>query len=720
MHLQDRPVHTDIVLLGGGHAHAGVLRAFAMQPEPGVRITLVNRDMHTPYSGMLPGLVAGHYSFDETHIDLYKLSAFAAARFIHAEAMGIDPAKNHVTFKDRPPLPFDILSVDIGSSPAASHIPGAGEFATGVKPISAFLSRWNALVERVTSKDQPLSIMVVGAGAAGVETLLAMQLRLTQLRREAGRQSALQFHLVSGSPEILPAFPARVRNIFEAIFKQRGVKIHRDCMVTSVDKGGVQTHKGHISADEIIWVTAAAPAPWLKETALALDAGGFIAVDDTLRSISHKNIFAAGDIASMANHPRPKAGVFAVRQTKSLIENLRRAARGADLIAFHPQREFLTLISTGGKHAVAVRNGFALQGDWVWRWKDQIDRKFMTMFNNLPVRNSSHDQHMRCAGCGAKVNGAGLQGMLDRLHPQGTAPRDDAAVIDRGDHVELHTADFFPAPVSDPYVFGKIAARHALGDIEAMGGAAQTALAIATVPYAQGSKMSETLEQMMAGAIEILSSEGVKLIGGHSGEGEQLALGFSIAGRAGNDHLTLKAGMQKGDVLVLTKPLGSGVLLAAGMRAQAKGRWIEKLTSSMLQSNITAAGVLIDHGARAMTDITGFGLAGHLAEMLRASHCSAQIELNALPLFEGAAECFAMGLRSTAHEGNAGYVNDVMDDANSFPALLDPQTAGGLLASVPAETAAAAVKGLHDAGYVSSAIIGRILMAEGKPSLIVW
>lgn len=712
-------IHTDIVLLGGGHAHAGVLRAFAMKPEPGVRLTLVSRDIHTPYSGMLPGLIAGHYSFDEAHIDLYKLSEFAGARFVHGAATGIDTASKRIRFADRPPLPFDILSVDIGSSPAASHIPGASEFATGVKPISTFLTRWNALVERVTREDKPLSIAVVGAGAAGIETLLAMQLRLTEIRKHAGQAAPLLFHLVSGSPEILPAFPVQVRTMFEAILAQREIVVHRNAPVTRVDKSGVQTHAGFVETDEIIWVTAAAPAPWLKETGLTLDAKGFIAVDETLRSISHKRIFAVGDIASMVNHPRPKAGVFAVRQTAPLTENLRRAARGESLLAYRPQREFLTLISTGGKHAVASRNGMALQGAWVWRWKDYIDRKFMAMFSKLPAMNANSEDAMRCAGCGAKVNGVGLISALDTILPVKDSAHDDAAIIDRDDHVELHTVDFFPAPVSDPYIFGKIAARHALGDIEAMGGAARTALAIVTIPHAQGTKMAETLEQMMAGAVEILAGEGVQLLGGHSGEGEQLALGFSIVGRAAKDHVTRKNGMREGDVLVLTKPIGSGVLLAAGMRARAKGRWIEKLTASMLQSNRLAASILIDHGAHAMTDITGFGLAGHLAEMLRASRCSAQIETASLPLFDGAAECFAAGIRSTAHDGNAAYANDVLSGA-PHPVLFDPQTAGGLLASIPALNAQPAVEALQQGGNASAAIIGRVLKSGVAPSLTLF
>ncbi|MBM3607557.1 MAG: selenide, water dikinase SelD [Alphaproteobacteria bacterium] len=717
-----QPVRKDLVLLGGGHAHAGVIRAFAMQPEDGVRLTLVSRDIHTPYSGMLPGLIAGHYEFDDAHIDLNALARFAGARFVNATANGIDPAGQRIIFADRPPLPFDILSVDIGSSPSAAHIPGALEHATSVKPISAVLEKWNALLARLTQHDQSASIAVVGAGAAGVEVLLAVQWRLEHLRREKRFVSPLQFNLVSNAADILPAFPAGVRRRFEAILDQRKIFIHRNAPVMRVEPHGVHTPSGFLAADEIIWVTAAAPAPWLQNTGLALDAAGFIAVNDELQSLSHKNIFAAGDIASMVNHPRPKAGVFAVRQTAPLAKNLRHALRGESLVAFKPQSQFLTLISTGGKHAVAARNGISLQGEWVWRWKDRIDRKFMNMFNQLPSMPESSEDPMRCYGCAAKIDGASLARTLDALQSDkiGAASasdqHDDAAIIDRGDHYELQTVDFFPAPFSDPFLFGQAAARHALGDIEAMGGKAETALAIATVPFAQGTKMGETLEQMMAGAMKILESEGVELRGGHSGEGEQLALGFSITGRADKPQLIRKGGLQRNDILILTKPVGTGVLFAADMRARAKGRWIEAAIQSMLKSNARAVHVFREHDAHAMTDVTGFGLAGHLAEMLHASRCAAEIETAALPVLAGARECFAQGIRSTAHDGNMAYAGSLLKDTGD-PLLFDPQTAGGLLAGVAEHQATAALTALHAAGYKAAAVIGRVTASDVAPAI---
>lgn len=712
----------ELVLLGGGHAHAGVVKSLAMNPEPGVMVTLVSRDIHTPYSGMLPGLIAGHYTFDETHIDLNALARFAHARFIHDEAIGVDPQRQQVLFAGRPPVRYDVLSVNIGSSPSAAGVEGASQHAVGVKPISTFLRRWQALQDRVIASRDPMTIAIVGAGAAGVETILAMQLRLLALRQSLGCDAPLEFCLVSGPANILPAFPARVRTSFEKILEARKIRVFAGEPVLRVDNGVLHMASGSLCADEIVWITAAAPALWLRNSGLELDDKGFVLIGDDLRSLSHPNVFAAGDIASMANYPRPKAGVFAVRQTAPLAQNLRRALRGEALKSFAPQRQFLTLISTGGKHAVASRGGLSLGGAWAWRWKDHIDRKFMKKFNELPDMTEGGDGAiMRCAGCGAKVGGASLASALSQLKPlqrdtiiSGFNAPDDAAIIDHGgSEYELQTVDFFPAPVTDPYVFGRIAANHALGDIFAMGGEPRTARAIASIPFAKSAIMAGTLEQMMSGAIEILNQAGAALVGGHSAEGEQLALGFALTGVVKKNALLTKSALAAGDMLILTKPLGTGVLLAADMHASSRGRWIEAAINSMLRSSAQAAQILREHGATGCSDVTGFGLAGHLLEMLKASQLDAIIELDRLPMLDGALDLLAAGYRSTAQDANETYAQPFVELSNvnslRHAIVFDPQTAGGLLAGVPASAAEACINDLKRAGYDGARIIGSTL-----------
>ena len=733
------------MLVGGGHSHVGVLKRFGMHPVPGVRLTVICRDTHTPYSGMLPGYIAGHYSYDDVHIDLRRLAAFAGARFYRDEAIALDRAGKKVLCRSRPPVPYDLLSINIGSTPMLANVAGAAEHAIPVKPIHAFNQRWLALLERVVRHPGAMNIAVVGAGAGGVELTLAMQYRLRNELRAAGRDPQdLHFHLLDSGSAILPTHNGAVRDAFEAVLRDRGVQLHRNARVDRVDAGQLRTvDAAVVRADEIVWVTRASGAPWLRDTGLALDAAGFIEVKDTLQTVTDPEVFAAGDIAAMVGQPREKAGVFAVRQGPPLAENLRRAVEGRPLRAYRAQRHWLALISTGDKYAVASRRGLHFQGAWVWRWKDWIDRRFMRRFSEFPAMQEAAPAQasavrlegeeaaqalsaiaMRCGGCGAKVGATVLSRALGGLHPVerpdvliGLHSPDDAAVVRvPPGKAMVHTVDFFRAFIDDPYVFGKVAANHALGDIFAMGAEAQSATAIVTVPPGLEAKVEDVLTQMMSGAIEVLNAAGCALVGGHTGEGAELAMGFAVNGLIDETMGTVlrKGGMRPGDVLLLTKPIGTGTLFAAHAKFGARGRWIDAALDSMCQSNRIGAQVLLAHGATACTDLTGFGLLGHLVEMTRPSGVDAELSLSALPVLDGAEDTVAAGILSSLQPANVRLRRALRDqaawvDSPRYPLLFDPQTAGGLLASVPADRADACIDALRAAGYAQAATIGRVL-----------
>src|SRR5438270_7360312 len=424
-------------------------------------------------------------------------------------------------------------------------------------------------------------------------------------------------------------------------------------------------------------------------------------------------------MATMPAHPREKSGVYAVRAGPPLADNLRRALAGRRLRRWRPQRQTLALIGTGEKRAVASRGPFAAYGAPLWRLKEWIDRRWMRKYTELPAMAVSEDdaEAMRCGGCAAKVRADVLGRVMARLDAKtgdnvaiGLGDPDDAALISfPGAPPLLQTVDFFRAMVDDPYLFGRIAATHALGDIYAMGGMPETALAIATLPAARPPIVEHDLFHMLKGGTEVLEAAGAVLIGGHSAEGAELGLGFAVTGRTRPHHqdrarLLRKRGLRPGDRLLLTKPLGTGIILAAEMRGLAPARAVEAAIDAMQQSAADASACLAAQGATACTDVTGFGLLGHLLEMLSASAADARLDPEAIPALDGALSLLRSGLTSSMHTGNLGALTalssgEIARDPALAALLLDPQTAGGLLAGVSAERAAACLAELRRLGY---------------------
>jgi selenide,water dikinase len=689
------PVETDILLLGAGHAHVEVLRAFAMQPEPGVRLTLIGREPATPYSGMLPGLIRGEYGFEEAHIDLAPLAQAAGARLILAEATGIDLTARTVAVAGRPSVPFDLLSIDVGGTPM---MPAEG--GVPVKPIGRFLDRIDRL-----DQDLPhgARIAVVGGGPAGVELVLALALRFADRFR---------FALVSQTAEPLAAAPARARRVARAALVDAGVQLASGVRADAPRDGRLPLSDGSsLDVEAVLWATGVRGPDFLAASGLACDAAGCVRVDTTLRAIGQDGIFAAGDCATLDANPRPKAGVWAVRAGAPLATNLRRAARRKPLTRWRPQRDALVILGLGNGQAVAWRNGIAIAGWLVFRWKDRIDRRWMRMYQTLRMPSDPADP-MRCGGCGAKVGAEVLAGALAMLPPTeaagqviGLAGRDDAAVLKPpAGYLLVQSVDHFRTFLDDPYVFGQIAAAHALSDLHAMGAHPWTALAVASVPYAAGDRMRADLSAMLLGATEVLHADGCALVGGHSGEAPEAALGFAVTGLAEPDAILRKAGLRPNDVLILTKPVGTGIVLAGHMRGLARAVWLRAAIGSMRVSNAAAARILLAHGATACTDVTGFGLAGHLLDILNASAVTARLWPDRVPLLPGARVLSEQGIASTLAPDNLRLLPPALAAAPSAPLLVDPQTSGGLLAGVPPASAEACLAALHAAGLTAAAI----------------
>ena len=369
-----------LVLVGGGHSHAIALREWGLNPLPNIDLTLISDVEQTPYSGMLPGHVAGIYSYKETHIDLVRLAQFAGAKFIGDRAIRIDTENNRVVCESQQ-VEYDYLSLDIGSTPQTIDVAGAKEHVIPAKPVPVFLNAWYKLKQTAANLDQPLAIAIVGGGAGGVELALNMQACLQEILPD---RHGLEIHLIHRGEQLLSGHNDWVSNRLTTIIRQRGIELHLQQEVIKVSADYLVCQSGlKIKSDRVFWVTQAAAPNWIEKSQLKTDKKGFILVDNTLRSLSHSNIFATGDIGTMTDYQRPKAGVFAVRQGQPLFNNWQNILMGEQLEEYQPQDKYLALIGTGDKKAIASWSSIGWRSFLFWKLKDYIDRKFMNQFSKL-------------------------------------------------------------------------------------------------------------------------------------------------------------------------------------------------------------------------------------------------------------------------------------------------------------------------------------------------
>ena len=713
MHLP-LPLTRDLVLIGGGHTHALVLRRWAMAPLAGARVTVINPAPTAPYTGMLPGHIAGHYSREDLDIDLVRLARSAGARLILDRVVGLDAVGRVLNLQTGRVLDYDVASLDIGITAEMPAITGFSDHAVGAKPLDVYASKWRGFLADVAAGRSQPRVAVIGAGVAGVELAMAMAHGITRLGLTP------EVHLVEAAGDLTGTGPATRKRLLRALVAN-GVTLQADARVQQITAQGIAMQDGRfIDADLVVGAAGAFPQGWLAKTSLQLT-DGFVTVDADLRVAGHDSLFATGDCAHMAHAPRPKAGVFAVRAAPVLYDNLRAVLTGQPTRPFRPQRDYLKLISLGAKSAVAEKFGLAFSGRWLWQWKDRIDQSFMDQFRTLPVMAGptlpqtralgvealgAVDQPL-CGGCGSKLGAEALYSVLHRLPaPQRTdilsKPGDDAAILAMGGASQVITTDHLRAFTSDPVLMARITAIHALGDIWAMGAAPQVATATVILPPMSPALQTRMMDEVMQAASAVFRATGAEIVGGHSTTGAELTLGFTVTGLCEGPPIT-HAGAKAGDALILTRPIGSGTLLAAEMQMRADGRHIAALLARMAMPQGDAAQVLRD--AHAMTDVTGFGLAGHLLAICRASGLGAYVRLADIPVYDGAEDLAAAGIRSTAYAANSNAA-PVTGASGARGALLhDPQTAGGLLAAVDPDQADSIVAALRALGH-EAALIG--------------
>lgn len=741
-------VQKEIVFVGGGQSHAPVLKMLGMRPAANVNITLISANSVVPYSGMLPGYIAGSYTKEQCLLDIRHISNFAGANFIQAYVSGLDLQKQLVLLENRPPIPYDILSLNVGIVPDLDSIVGK-EHITPVKPAIAFFEKWESTLHKIENGDygKCFRIGILGAGAGGIELAFTMQKRLMDIIPN------VEIHVFQREKEILHSLNDKTKLKVIRLLKEKKIQLHTQeeiSNIVSIDTGlSCKSVRGNeFQLDFVVGAVKAKSLSWIKECDLQKDENGFILVNDSLQSFSHPNIFAVGDIANMKNHPRPKAGVFAVRQSVPLYENLIRFIEDTALVKFNPQEKFLTLLNIGDGRAIASRGNYSLgASNWIWKWKDKIDTEFMQKFQNLPVKMSlsmddKQSDELLCKGCGSKVGSDILKITLDRLEmylatlkrPKsfnskyaktlvGLKQREDSALIQISQKIGLiQSVDYFKPIVSDLFVSGQIAANHCLNDLYAKGVNAHSAQAIINLDE-KSSRSSEDLFQVLAGAATVFAKEGVELLGGHTNSGKEFGLGFVCNGFLERENFYSKKNAKVDDLLILTKPIGVGLVFAADMRNKVSPICVDAAIHSMLLSNYNAIGVMKKYKIHACTDVTGFGVAGHLLEIVKASNLTAFIDLNKIPLLYELDFLLEKNpeIQSSLFPSNWKSFEPFFSGNKNHPTyrvLFDPQTSGGLLFTIKPTEGEKCLTELKRIGYDAS-IIGSVKKLNSDKSKLV-
>ncbi|MBF2057468.1 MAG: FAD-dependent oxidoreductase [Cyanobacterium sp. T60_A2020_053] len=367
-----------LVLLGGGHSHVVALKLWYQKPLENIEIILISDVEKTPYSGMLPAHLANYYTFDETHINLVKLAKKYGFKLIIDTVINIDAINQQVIVKSGQKINYNLLSIDIGCTPEKSHIMIADNCAIPAKPVPQLLQKWQEIINYCQKNPtQKLIINIVGGGAGGVELALNMHHRFNQITDN------FSINLLTKGDKLVKIHNDYASYKLTETLREKRINIYFNSEVNSIFADHITTTSGLVlSCNYTFLVTNGVGAQWLKQTDITTDEKGFILIKDTLQSISHSNIFATGDIATMVNYSYPKAGVFAVRQGKSLAQNWRNWWQNKPLKSDQPQSLYLSLIGLGGRRALMIWGYLGFDSPLLWYWKEFLDRRFIRVYSD--------------------------------------------------------------------------------------------------------------------------------------------------------------------------------------------------------------------------------------------------------------------------------------------------------------------------------------------------
>ncbi len=662
----NKQIEKDLVLIGGGHSHLNVLKSFTMDKIDGLRVTLISDVYETPYSGMLPGFIENDYSLDDIQIDLYKICYHGNFRFINCKVNKIDGIKNLIYFKNRPPLSFDYLSINIGINNNTKTIKNAGKYGLKLKPISKI--NYNEIINNLEGK----KVGVIGSGPAGVEISLALKKRYNEIDifLFTGKSGLLSNYSNSSKNSILKNLTDVNINV---IFKDEVLEVSKNKIITKSSKV--------YSIDKAILSTNGVPPKWLKKTNLVLSREGFIQTNNKLQT-NFNHIFASGDIINFSDKNLTKSGVYAVKSGSVLTKNIRNIILNKPLVDYHPQKFYLSIIGLSNGKALAYKFNLYFTSKLILNLKKYIDFRFINRFklyNKIDYKKNVMD----CKGCASKINLTTLKSSLPKDIIKSS---EDATQITKGSSY-VNSIDMITSIVTDPFLLGKISANHALSDIYASFAKPLSALMILQLPKSSQSVHSNDLKQIQEGAKLVLNENSCLLSGGHTmiGEDKNPVIGFSIIGKKfkmSNKKINDK------DVVILTERLGTGIIFAGVNSNVISSRYIKDVNNQLENGNIKLGKILNQIKPLEATDITGYGLGNHLINLINRNKNIKGITIlkNKIKVFEGVNECLQKNVNSSFYEQNFNYgKNKVFFNNNDLTnkIFFDPQTVGGIAFIIP-------------------------------------
>ncbi len=697
-----------LVLAGGGHTHSLLLRRWAKNPNKRPRglITLINRSSHTLYSGMIPGVIAGIYQKEEAQINLRYWADKASVAIVIAEIEGLDLKNNHVILKNRAPIFYDNLSLDVGSETVKNNqynYIGNEDQVITIKPFSKTLKWLEQEDDRL--KLFSTEITVVGSGLAAIEIVFALR------RRWPGRHINLRANNLDSKFSI------------KRLLLKQSIKIIKEDYPI---KGPVILCTGNQSPE------------WLRNSGLPVNSSGRIFTNKKLQVEENSNIFAVGDCGTIRNFYRPPSGTWAVKAASPLARNLERINTKIKIINWQPQQFSLQLLGINIEFKKNI--GIAFWGPiifgplpLIWKLKQFLDKSFMHKFNSdLKMFKSeiNNVQNMECRGCAAKLAAQPLRKALEksRLSNLNNEPEDSSIIS--SENVEeniIQSVDGFPALLSDPWLNARLTALHASSDLWACGGLVNSAQSVITLPSVSPDLQQELLSQCILGLQSALLPQGAKLVGGHTLESRSplmnpITMGIQITLcvngiLSSKKNFWRKNGIKANDVLLLSRGLGSGVIFAAAMQGDSRSEDFDEILTTLSKSQHGLVNqiqnILNDNdnfgSIHACTDITGFGLLGHLSEMVYATNLLRiknskvpiylDLEASSIPSLKGALNLIEKGYRSSLARENRKFLN-LLESENEnlmiklssadlnhrdyrkiLELIIDPQTCGPLAVS---------------------------------------